>query len=345
MSKVERRRTAHITEGFRKFTAETLSDIFGVEMDEDTAFSLYRLVSKIPLRFLISLPDEEKDVYGDKSIPVPGVGKFKIYNAKASGRKEKLVGSGESYPRFKFYPANSIESEVEVAYSIADEDSKKAFERVLNMESKMAEKVSKRIAKLSPEEDGNGVDSKSYSDDIGKALSEIISELVREELSRVHEGAEDTVVSVNGGIDSKSLEGFAESLKKKEEITVEAGEEVKIEAEEEPEVREDEEEKKAAEKKAEEKKKKDAEKKKSEEKKKVKAEKKAEEKKAAEKKVEEEKKASEKKEEPKEEDKEDLIKEFDFGSEEGLFDDEPVEEEKKEIEGLPDSDFEFDLDM
>ncbi len=149
MSKQERRKPSGLVKGFKEYNKQTLSDFLGIKLSEDDAWSLFRFIYRIPLRYLTS---ESEDFFVDNlghlSIPLPSVGRFRIMATQPQGQKVRLVKEGESYPRYKFYPSESIESEVEAIYGLADEEGMRRYQRAVEFEEKARESIQKRFQRL-----------------------------------------------------------------------------------------------------------------------------------------------------------------------------------------------------
>lgn len=180
MEAVQKRSSSHLIPLYREFAAGELSRLLGVNVDIDTADALNRLIMRLPMRFLSSLPEGEQDKDGDVTLSMPGVGKFRILNTKAAGVKADLVGEGGRYPRYKFYPSNSMEAEMEVLAVIANDESKSLNEKNKSYEDKMIEKVSKKFPKqMGVVGKGSGSDL-----DMGEALKTFIRKEVADILNK-----------------------------------------------------------------------------------------------------------------------------------------------------------------
>jgi len=174
----ERRKTAHLTEGFREFVNKEVNNVTGLNLKPEQAWAIFRIAYKIPMRFLFTLPDSEVDSYGDKSIPVPGVGQFKIYRAKPTDTKKVQKNGDVYYPRFKFYPTSAIISEVEKHFGITDSETEKIYQRVIKSEQKMIEQTRNQIQKMMANGSGSAVQEKAV-DELGKAIREAIRAEIR----------------------------------------------------------------------------------------------------------------------------------------------------------------------
>lgn len=217
----ERRKTAHLTERFREFVTEKMREVTGLDLKPEQAWAIFRISYKIPMRFLFSLPDHEVNSYGDKSIPVPGIGQFKIYRAKPTD--DKRVGDGEEayYPRFKFYPASAISAEVEKFFGISDEASEKVYSRVSKAEDKMIEQTRNQIKK-NMEKLSMFVESKDDSD-----LEKLIRQMIREEIKNMEKDLDYGDPEMEEGVSEReedvskmvkdSLKAFSEEEKGKDE--------------------------------------------------------------------------------------------------------------------------------
>ncbi len=138
----ERRKPSTLVKGFKEFNTKEINNFLGVNFTEEEAWSLFRFMYRIPLRFLVSVPEEDLiDNDGHLSVPLPSVGRFRIMATQPQGRKLELVDKDASYPRYKFYPSASIESEVESVYNIADEEGLRRYQRALDYEDKAREKM------------------------------------------------------------------------------------------------------------------------------------------------------------------------------------------------------------
>ena len=212
----ERRKTAHLTEQFREYVREMMSEITGLELKQEHAWIMFRKAYKAPMRFLLDLPESEVDSYGDKSVPIPGVGQFKIYRAKPKDGKQ--VGKGEEayYPRFKFYPSNAIAAEVEKHFGVADEESERAFERSEKAEERYVEQASTQIPKAA------GASGKDKS-----GIEEAIRKVVQEEIAKGMKGSvEEKVEEVKEKREEKPLkEEKVEEVKEKKEDVKETAKE------------------------------------------------------------------------------------------------------------------------
>jgi hypothetical protein len=189
----ERRSTRHLTEQFKKFNAEKLSQVTGIPFNEDQAYAIFRTAMKNPMRFLAAtVGQEEADEDGNKAFSAPGLGKFKLRNTKPAGAKFGLVGEDGQYPRYKFYPGNAIEVEMECLHNIADDIGKKYYEKMLKSEEKMADRTRKSISKLLTAVSPSGV--------VGEAVaSSVVGEAVA------------SSVAGNGGL-GNALESFVSQI-------------------------------------------------------------------------------------------------------------------------------------
>lgn len=144
----ERRKTSHINNQFRSYLKETASDVIGLPLDERQALTIFKVLMRTPLRFLMTLEEEDFDPNNERSLAVAGIGKFKIINTVAQGKRKSLVGEGEAYPRYKFYPSSIMEHEVEMLHGIGDENSKEVYDRTISSEEHNKVLNSKEIAKI-----------------------------------------------------------------------------------------------------------------------------------------------------------------------------------------------------
>ncbi len=192
MEKKERRHTSHLTADFKEFNRTKMSEIFGFEIDEESAWSVFKMIHRLPLYFLSDLDEKEVDSQGEKSIALPRVGKFRFRMTKA----QKDGFDHEFYPRYKFYPSRAIETEMENIHGVADEESVRAFNKLRSSEERKLGIAVKNIQSLLKEtygvsecEEDTGSQSPECLDDLmvlfGKSLESIIE-------SRVH----DTIRSV-----------------------------------------------------------------------------------------------------------------------------------------------------
>lgn len=183
---VERRKTAHLTEGFKQFNAVELGLALGTELTEDQAYTIFKLCQKMPLRFLATLPDEEADSDGDFSVPLPGIGRFMLRNTAASGKKAEIVTDGK-YPRYKFYPTTAIEVEVENMYGIKDPEYAGAYEKMRESETKAIDKLIKQMKKKFVTEGETVVTGNGKSKPA--SLEDMIKGLVRNEVNSILDSA------------------------------------------------------------------------------------------------------------------------------------------------------------
>lgn len=193
MEKKERRHTSHLTADFKEFNRSKISEVFGFEIDEESAWSVFKMIHRLPLYFLAGLDDKEVDSQGEKSIALPRVGKFRFRMTKA----QKEGFEHEFYPRYKFYPSRAIETEVENMHGVADEESIRSFNKLRSSEERklgLAVKAIQSHLKLvySIDEDSVSQETErveSIEDlmvSFGKSLESIVEKRVRDILETSH---------------------------------------------------------------------------------------------------------------------------------------------------------------
>lgn len=156
MANSERRKTAHLTEGFREYVKREMSKVTGLELDDNQSWTIFKLAFKLPMRFLPTISEEDLDKRGEKAISVPGVGKFKYRMTIPQGKKDeqgnvtidKNTMADGTYPRYKYYPAASIENEVEFLHGIAKGEVLDSYNKMIASESKHIERTAAEIAKM-----------------------------------------------------------------------------------------------------------------------------------------------------------------------------------------------------
>ena len=142
----ERRKTSHVNENYRKYLKKVFSDALGIQLDDKQVATLQRLAFRAPLRFLMTLEEEDFDQFGERTLSVPNVGKFRIMYTVPQGRRTDLVGEEGQYPRYKFYPSANLEAEVEILNGIESEAGRGAYERVLALDEEGVKHTSRKLA-------------------------------------------------------------------------------------------------------------------------------------------------------------------------------------------------------
>lgn len=204
----ERRKTGHLTKRFKEFARENLKQVLGVELNEDQAWEIFKLCHKIPMRFLVTeVGQEDLDRRGEKAVSLPGVGKFKFRMTVPQKKKKNLVGDDGLYPRYKFYPARSMEVEVENLHGIADVESKEAFEKAKKSEERHIEKTREELAKVYRKSLGEAVANGTKLDPKQVSFEEYIQSLIDKGIAKALKN-EKAAASVNNveEVDEEELE-------------------------------------------------------------------------------------------------------------------------------------------
>jgi hypothetical protein len=162
------------------------------------------------------LTEEDFDAYGERAIALPGVGKYRILNTVARGRRLDVVGKpvldangnavvdadgkpvlGGTYPRFKFYPSYHIECEVEALAGLAGDEAQKTYDRGAKEEDKGVAYFHNAVRKM--------FESKLPNVDINpEEVAEIIREFLVAYMQKANTGSAAKVLS--DYLDKKMIE-------------------------------------------------------------------------------------------------------------------------------------------
>jgi hypothetical protein len=179
---VERRKTGHLTKEFKTYVTENLSEVLGVEVKEEQAWTIFKLCHKLPLRFLPRIEVGDFDARGEQAVSLPGVGKFKFRMTVPQGNRHGKVTEDGMYPRYKFSPAPAIEAEVEHFFKIDDEETMASYVKAMENESKSIEKTAKEITKLFAKSVDKGDEAEGVA--LKGSVESIVKELIDREVEK-----------------------------------------------------------------------------------------------------------------------------------------------------------------
>jgi hypothetical protein len=222
----ERRKTSHLNEKYRVYSAESFSKALGFPVDERTVGTLQKVFMRDIIRFLMTLTKEDFDQYGERAIALPGIGKFKIMNTKPQGRrilhtsdptnvddKGKYLGV-ETYPRFKFYPSSAIEAEVEILNGLESEEARIVYDRTIKSEfynidlniKEVAKTLQKLFAAYEQIPEGSSFSEREEMslDNLGGILKKMVSS----EVSRILSGIPNPTYNSDEVVDDEEHDTF-----------------------------------------------------------------------------------------------------------------------------------------
>ncbi len=238
---VGRRKTSQVNKRFRKYLTEVISELIGISLNERTALTIFKVITRTPMRFLMTLEEESFDKLGERSLALSSVGRFKIINTVPHGKKCEIVGESGKYPRYKFYPSLSLEAEVEILNGLENPDSRVTYERTIESEKANIEQNCLDTAKILRrvmEEAGKPIKvgpETPRDTDLGTLFTVAIQDIVHKELQKLgitsvsqKDIEEDMEEDMEEDIEEDMEEDVEEDVEEDIEDTEEDIEEVKI---------------------------------------------------------------------------------------------------------------------
>lgn len=121
------------TEQFKEHLQKIIYQQLGVKVSKDKAWNLFKAIQHGTVEFVVNLPVEEgtgeEGKTKERTLPLAGVGTFKILETKPRGSKAGLDKEGKPIegatawpcvPRFRFYPSSKVDQYIEWKYGLGD---------------------------------------------------------------------------------------------------------------------------------------------------------------------------------------------------------------------------------
>lgn len=126
------------TERYKEHLQKIVYQQLGMKVSKDKAWNLFKAIQHGTVEFVVNLPAEEGTVgegtgeegrTRERTLPLAGVGTFKILETKPRGSKAGLDKEGKPIegatawpcvPRFRFYPSSKVDQYIEWKYGLGD---------------------------------------------------------------------------------------------------------------------------------------------------------------------------------------------------------------------------------